>query len=101
MILTRLIAIMLGRLEMTIEESIERFCAYSDTIFNHPRLSARLLGRLWASKYDADKITQATRRLVGDLDPTPSHEKWKRNVFGGPHSRCKTYGHTGIPFGLS
>lgn len=81
---------MLGRLEMTIEECMERFCAYSDAIFTHSSLSARLLGPLSASKYDGDKITQATRRLVGDFDPTPSHEKWKRNVFGAPHSRCKT-----------
>jgi hypothetical protein len=90
LILTRLIAIMLGRLEMTIEECIERFCTHLDAIFNHARLSARLTGRLLASKYNADKITQATRRLVGDLDPTPDYEKWKRNVFGAPHGRCKT-----------
>lgn len=86
----RLIAIMLGRLEMTVEECIERFCAYSDAVF--VRSSLRNIRR-WpfsAAKYDGDTITQATRRLVRHFDPTPDHEKWKRNVFGTPHSRCKT-----------
>ena len=90
LILTRLIAIMLGRLEMTVEECIERFCAYSDTTFTHSTLSSRLLSPFSVSKHDGDKITQATRRLVGRFDPTPSQEKWKRNEFSAPHSRCKT-----------
>ena len=86
---------MLGRLQMTVEECIERFLAYSDEIFAHPRLSAKLLGPFSASKFDEEKIQQATRRLVNDFDPTPDHEKWKRNVFGTPDIRCKTYGSRG------
>ena len=86
----RLIAIMLGRLEMTIEECIERFCAYSDAVFIRSNLRTILRRPFSALKYDGNIITQATRRLVGHFDPTPSHQKWKRNVFGTPHSRCKT-----------
>jgi hypothetical protein len=81
---------MLGRLEMTVKECIERFCTYSDTVFARSSLNKRLLHPLSASKYDGDKITEAARMLVGDFDPTPSHEKWKRNLFSAPHSRCKT-----------
>ena len=83
---------MLGRLQLTVEECIERFLAYSEAIFAHPRLSAKLLGRFSASRYDEEKIEQVTRRLVRDFDPTAHHEKWKRNAFGISTGRCKTYG---------
>ena len=86
----RLIAIMLGRLEMTVEECIEKFCAYADTIFDRSKRRIRLLGHFSAPKYDANHITQATRRLVGHFDPTPEDEKWKRNVFESRYGRCKT-----------
>ena len=77
---------------MTVEECIERFLAASDDIFAHPRLSARLLGSFSASRFDGERIQQATRRLVANFDPTPDDEKWKRNVFGTSESHCKTYG---------
>ena len=87
----RLIAIMLGRLEMTIEDCIERFCVYADDIFTSSKRTQKLRHIFLATKYDADRITQATKRLVGTFDPTPEDEKWKRNVFATRHGRCKTY----------
>ena len=83
---------MLGRLQLTVEECIERFLAYLEAIFSYPRLSAKLLGRFSASKYNEEKIEQVTRRLVRDFDPTSDDEKWKRNAFGISTGRCKTYG---------
>lgn len=40
----RLVAIMLGRLEMTVEECIERFCAYSDAVFIRSSLRTKTGG---------------------------------------------------------
>jgi hypothetical protein len=82
----RLIAIMLGRLEMTVEECIQRFSAYANTIFSHPRLGSRLL---WASKYSKKRLIEATRLIVGEFDPTADSEKWRRNLFSVPGGQCK------------
>jgi hypothetical protein len=81
---------MLGRLEMTVEESIKGFRAYADTIFGHPRPSSRLFRGLLASKYSERRLIKATRLIVGEFDPTAKDEKWRRNTFGVGSGLCKT-----------
>jgi vacuolar-type H+-ATPase subunit B/Vma2 len=85
----RLIAIMLGRMEMTVDESIRRFREYSAEIFRSPRLSGRIFSGLLRPRYRPENIVRATKLIVGDFDPTLPEDKWKRNSFAAPNAKCK------------
>jgi len=78
---------MLGRLEMTLDECINNFSAYADMVFSHPRLGSWLA---FTSKYSEKRLIRATRLIVGEFDPTPNSEKWRRNLFSVPGGQCKT-----------
>ena len=76
-----------GRLEMTLEDCIQRFSAYANAVFSHPRLGSRLA---FTSKYSEKTLIEATRLIVGEFDLTPDSERWRRNIFGVPGGQCKT-----------
>ncbi|TGJ79040.1 hypothetical protein E0Z10_g9733 [Xylaria hypoxylon] len=85
-----LIAIMLGRLEMTVGECIERFSIYTNIIFSHPRLRSQLFGKILPPKYHKRRLVRATKEIISDFDPTTENDKWRRKTFSIPNGRCKT-----------
>ena len=86
---SRLLAIMLGRLEMTVDECFDRFRACADEIFRHPRPFSFL--RPLTVKYSDERLIRGVRHIVGDFDPSPDSEKWRRTIFKDTSGRCKTY----------
>jgi len=88
-----LIAIMLGRLQMTVDDAIKGFKKYCRDIFSHPRLFggpttfALLLNR---DKYDQKVFEQAMKDLVDEFNPDPGGHIWSHNLFAAPEDRCKT-----------
>ncbi|KAK0512034.1 hypothetical protein JMJ35_005162 [Cladonia borealis] len=87
-----LVAIMLGRLNMTEEQCKETFRTYTESIFRHHR------GRRYAfsagpitSKYSGESLVRATKDVIRSFDPTPESEKWKRNMFAAAATveRCR------------
>ena len=85
---SRLLAIMLGRLEMTIDECFNRFYAYGKEIFSHPKPFSFL--RFLTVKYSDERLIRGVRHIVGNFDPLPDSEKWRRTIFKDTSGRCKT-----------
>jgi hypothetical protein len=91
LIISRLIAIMLGRLRMNVDECIEDYKTMGGIIFGRPRLFS-MRGPLPAnrSKYDHEKLKGAVeavvnQRLVGHGDHLGDH------TFPSSQERCRTY----------
>ena len=91
LIISRLIAIMLGRLRMNIDQCIEDYKRMGGVIFGRPRLLS-MRGPLPAnrSKYDHRKLKAAVeavvnRRLAGHGDHLGDH------TFPSSQERCRTY----------
>jgi hypothetical protein len=82
----RIIAIMLGRLRMEVQECIDRYIELSSTAFSPKRSKARVISKLidkWDvnGKYRADVLADEIRRAVQDslgdaeaklFDPNPA-----------------------------
>ena len=90
-IISRLIAIMLGRLRMNVDECIEDYKRMGGIIFGRPRLFS-MRGPLPAnrSKYDHEKLKVAVEaivnhRLAGHGDHLGDH------TFPSSQERCRTY----------
>jgi hypothetical protein len=82
---------MLGRLKMTVDECLDRFLQYADQIFSHKRLFWLLAPiRDLSTRYSEKHIKKAIGKAVGDFDPSPSGESWKKNLFAFQGDRCKT-----------
>lgn len=84
----RLVAIMLGRLRMTVDDCLARFRTYSDLIFSHPSVRWRLVKL--PPKYSDKYLNKAVSAVVGDFDPSEAGYRWKRNLFAFEGDRCKT-----------
>ncbi|KAL8791757.1 MAG: hypothetical protein Q9195_005633 [Heterodermia aff. obscurata] len=86
-----LIAIMLGRLKMDIDECLINFETYADEIFGHPRmfniLTLRITNR---TKYGRRILERASRRVVKDFGKSPDGRVWKINTFAAPQDQCRT-----------
>lgn len=87
LMLARLLAIMLGRLAMTVDECIQEYERYVKIIFQHPR-KITMSGFL-RSKYPLYPLTQATRRIISDFDKSTEDVGWRRSIFASPSSKCK------------
>ena len=74
---------------MTIDDCIAEYLQAAKAIFGRPRRFTSMRG-LWRSKYYVEDMIKATRRIVGDFDPAPEKEKWRRNVFACPGISCRT-----------
>lgn len=70
---------MLGRLGMTVDECIAKYLEYTKEIFSHRRWLSG--GGFLRPRYSQKRLEQATRRTVGEFDPSPRDEKWRRNIF--------------------
>ena len=79
---------MLGRLGMTVDECITKYLEYAKAVFEHAHWFSG--GGYLRPKYSQKRLIQATRRIIGDFDPTSKGEQWKRNMFASSTAPCKT-----------
>ena len=79
---------MLGRLCMTVDECIAKYLEYTKEIFQRPRWFS--VGGILRSRYSQKRLIQATRRIIGEFDPSPKGEGWRRNMFSSSDVPCKT-----------
>ena len=71
----RLIAIMLGRLHMTVEECLEVYENLADHVFGHPRhLHIRRPPWIPRDKYDHSRLEEIIKEIVSQRSPT-GHNK--------------------------
>jgi patatin-like phospholipase/acyl hydrolase len=59
-----LIAVMLGKLGMTVEQCIDAYCRLSATIFGRKHLRARVSGGLAPAKYSGSRLRDCVRKLI-------------------------------------
>lgn len=89
-----MIAILLGRLQMTVDECIERFESYAEDIFdNKDGVSGKLhqLGMPLRGPKSREKgLEKALQRALLEFDPSPIGEEWKKDRFVLPGSSCHT-----------
>lgn len=74
---------------MDIDDCIAEYLRYTKSVFRHSRRLTSMLGLL-RSKYSQEDFIKATRRTLGDYDPAPEKEKWRRNIFACPGIQCRT-----------
>ena len=86
-----LVAIMLARLNMTDQQCIDTFQTHAENIFLSQKPLYRVFGALFTTKYSSKSITRATKLVVRNFDPTPEGQKWKRNMFAAPNTRCRWF----------
>lgn len=86
-----LIAIMLARLNMTDQQCIDMFQIHAENIFLSKKPLYRVFGAFFTPKYSSKSIMRATKLVVGHFDPTSEGQKWKRNMFAAPNTRCRWY----------
>ena len=86
----RLIAIMLGRLKMDIDQCIRSYEIYANDIFSHPRRfrGVPILGD--RTKYGRKILERALKKVVGDFQDRDNHV-WKINTLAAPLDHCRTY----------
>ena len=88
-----MIAVMLGRLQMTVNECITSFIEFGNGTFAHPRLLHNyiflLLGR---SKYGEGTIHKTIQRVVDNFVPGDEKaSKGQQHTFAALDDKCKTY----------
>ena len=88
-----MIAVMLGRLQMTVNECITSFIEFGNGTFAHPRLlhnyTFLLLGR---SKYGEGTIHKTIQRVVDNFVPGDEKaSKGQQHTFAALDDKCKTY----------
>ena len=88
-----MIAVMLGRLQMTVNECITSFREFGDGTFARPRklhyYNFLLLGR---SKYGEGTIHKTIQRVVDDFVPGDEKAgKGQQHTFAALDDKCKTY----------
>lgn len=89
-----LIAIMLARLKMTDQQCIDTFQTHAERLFLYRQPLYKIfgaIGAIFTTKYSSKSIIRATKLVVGNFDPTPEGQKWKRNMFAAPNARCRWY----------
>jgi hypothetical protein len=61
----RLIAIMLGRLRMSVEESIDAYLSLSDQIFKKKRHRVTAKGKI-QGRFDSEELALAVKKIIKD-----------------------------------
>ena len=91
-ILIRLIAIMLGRLKMDVEEGLSAFEIYANDIFGQPR-TFHALNFIFLpnrTKYGKKQLEKASRNAVKDFGQDQDGRVWETNTFAAPYDHCRT-----------
>ncbi|KAE9988815.1 hypothetical protein EG328_007419 [Venturia inaequalis] len=85
-----LIAIMLGRLRMSVQDCMEEYERLSGDIFGHPRL-ASIRGPIpyWRDKYDGEKIQRAVEDVI-KRRMSPEERTAGAGSFNCPRGLCRT-----------
>lgn len=85
-----LIAIMLGRLRMSVQDCMEEYERLSGDIFGHPRL-ASVRGPIpyWRDKYDGEKIQRAVEDVI-KRRMSPEERIAGAGSFNSPRGLCRT-----------
>ncbi|KAH8690367.1 acyl transferase/acyl hydrolase/lysophospholipase [Phaeosphaeriaceae sp. PMI808] len=80
-----LIAIILGRLRMTVDECINAYISLSDRIFQKQRRHVTIKGRV-QGRFDSDELERATKEIV-------VRQGLAENVLlkGAPDTKCKMF----------
>ena len=86
----RLIAVMLGRLEMDVSSCIDAYVALSDTVFHKVHHRVRLNGKTQA-RFD----TAALERAIKNITASSGHDE-DALLKAGPEAKCKVYVDPGI-----
>ncbi|KAI1329800.1 hypothetical protein F5Y16DRAFT_365323 [Xylariaceae sp. FL0255] len=85
-----LIAIMLGRLEMSIDECIKTWRQSTTTILSQHRRSWFGLPAVFPPRYKSEVLARIVNKVTDEFDPTDEDDRWRRNTYGNPQSQCKT-----------
>lgn len=80
---------MLGRLRMTIEESLEVFSEFGDEVFGHPRFLDRVR-QLFTYKYTSGRLRIGIDKVVKKHGRAEGDREWKRDMFPANEYNCKT-----------
>ncbi len=80
-----MIAILLGRLQMTVDECIERFQLYAEAIFANEDGISRMLHPLELPfrgvKSREKGLEEALHKAVLEFDPSSDGEEWRKDLF--------------------
>ena len=79
-----LMAIMLGRLEMDIDDGIEAYVALSDRVFKKKRHSVNVFGQV-QGRFDTEELEKSIRQIVTQNDPAGEDALLK----GAENQQCK------------
>ena len=79
---------MLGRLGMTVDETISKYIEFTEAVFRRSRWFS--IYGLVRPRYSHKKLQKAARLMIGEFDPTSSSEGWRRNIFSAPSAPSKT-----------
>ena len=93
----RLIAIMLGRLRMTVDECIDAYVSLSDRIFQKQRHRVTIKGRV-QGRFDSDELERAVREIVVPFSCRRSLSQIYSNVTSLPGWRDARRGETILRF---
>jgi hypothetical protein len=81
---------MLGRLRMTIEESLDVFSKFGDEVFGQSRFIDRLL-QPFKYKYSSERLRTGIEKVVRKHGHAEGDREWKRDMFPANENKCKTY----------
>jgi hypothetical protein len=92
---SRLIALMLGRLKMSVDECLEAYQTLGDSIFGHPRwrhIRQFKIPFLWwpRSKYNKQKFEDVIQGFVNRYEPRRVGDPAGSDYLPDPEDRCKT-----------
>ncbi|KAI1618047.1 acyl transferase/acyl hydrolase/lysophospholipase [Exophiala viscosa] len=86
-----LIAMMLGRLRMTVGHCIEEYISLGGKVFGKPRrLNARSNPFSNRGKYDCDNVEKVVEKVTGLYNPSIQTELWDKVPLKSPEKLCKT-----------
>jgi hypothetical protein len=80
---SRLIAVMLGRLKMSVADCITAYLSLSDRVFRQTRHRVTIKGRV-QGRFDAEELAQAVKEIV-EQQGLPEEALLK----GAPDAGCK------------
>ena len=87
----RLIATMLGRLKMDIDQCIRCFEVYAADILEHPRFLATLMfGIRNRPKYSISNVENALIKVVKTYGMDGGGPTWAKKLFAAPYDHCRT-----------
>ncbi|KAI2998715.1 hypothetical protein CAN33_0030270 [Aspergillus niger] len=80
---------MLGRLRMTVEESLGVFEEFGEEVFGHSRFLDRIL-QPFTYKYSSERLRNGIEKVVQKHGRAEGDREWKRDMFPANENKCKT-----------